>query len=339
MPAARPTVREVAQRAGVSSATVSYVFNGRANRPSVPDATRQRVLQAAAEVGYEPNHAARSLRRQRSEVVCLVRTAVGGPWVEVLTEQLYEMAAARDHSVITLVVESPERAEHALRVLRRRYADGVIFTPTFFRFPQQELSSLADRGVQLVVFDEETEPRGFDVVRVNAARACAEAVRYLIGRGHRRIAYLGHREDLDDHARSDRYAGYSEAMLGGGARIDERLVVEGADSREEAYLAARRLVSLRDRPTAVFCASDRSALAMMWAVRDMGLAVPDDLAVIGVGNLPEGRVMKPHLTTVGTDSLDFGDVVDRLFHRLSSGDQVPGDVMHRDWRLIVRESA
>lgn len=323
----------------MSSATVSYVFNGRANRPAVPEATRRRVLQAATEVGYEPNHAARSLRRQRTEVVCLVRTAVGGPWVEVLTEQMYEMAAARNYSVITLVVESLERAEHALRVLRRRYADGVVFTPTFFRFPQQELGSLAARGVQLVVFDEEMEALGFDVVRVNAARACADAVRHLLGQGHHRIAYLGHREDLDDRARSERYAGYREAMLRDGPGIDERLVIEGADSREEAYLAAGRLMSGRDGPTAVFCASDRSALAVMWAVRDMGLSVPDDLAVIGVGNLPEGRVMKPHLTTVGTESLDFGDIVGRLFHRLGSEEEVPARVIHRDWKLIVRESA
>jgi LacI family transcriptional regulator len=167
-----PTLRDVAVQAGVSVATVSYVLSGRRDRVRpVADQTRARILAAVAAVGYQRNHAGRSLRRNRTELVGVVYPPPDSPWLGELVEQLHSSAIDRTYAVISLPVGPDDNTESVLRVLREHYIDGAILAPEHY-LVAEEISQLAGHGLALVVFDDSITPAGFDVVRLGEHAAC-----------------------------------------------------------------------------------------------------------------------------------------------------------------------
>ncbi|MGH3588879.1 MAG: LacI family DNA-binding transcriptional regulator [Pseudonocardia sp.] len=340
MPPRRPTQRDIAARAGVSTATVSYVLSGRRGgvKPPPPE-TRERVLRAVAETGYQLDQAGRSLRRQRTDVVGLVYPAPSSPWSDRLAEQLQQAAAQRGLAVVAIPVSAGTPHAAILRLLRQRYVDGAVLLPDC-PFDGAELAALAEQGSALVVFDDTLEPDGFDVVRQGRERACRAAVERLVAAGHRRIAFLAHPDErggvLDD---SVKLRSYRDVLAAHGIDVDPDLVRPVADSRSAAYAAVRDLLRRADAPTALLSATDRAAVDGIWAARDLGRAVPERLAVIGIGNIPEGLMISPALTTVGAPALDFSREVARLFDRLDAPTPLPGEELAAPWELIVRASA
>lgn len=334
----RPTQREVAERAGVSSATVSYVLSGRRGRNNpVTDETRDRVLAAVKELGYRTNHAARSLRRDRTDLVCVVHRPPSNPWVEELVEQLHTSATERGYSVVTVPVASRDRTDTVLRVLREGFVDGAIVAPDAGLDPR-DIRALAAAALPLVVFDDTMPARRLDVVRLTQQSACRAAVSHLIERGHRRIGYLAHDEELVPGSDGVKYAAYREALAEHGIALDPALVVPGADFRPDAYAQTQKLLQQSVPPTAIFSASDRGAINAIRAAKDAGLRVPDDLAVLGVGNTREGESGQPSLTTVGAERTDFTDVIAALWERITTP-ATPGRELQQPWRLVQRESA
>ncbi|HEY3504740.1 MAG TPA: LacI family DNA-binding transcriptional regulator [Actinocatenispora sp.] len=336
-----PTQRDVALRAGVSTATVSYILSGRRDRatPVTPE-TRDRVLAAVDELGYRLNHAARSLRRQRTELVCLVYRMPDNAWVERLTEQIQEVGATHGYAMIALPLRSERPGEPALRVLRERYVDGVVVAPGALIDPD-ELATLAGMGLALLVFADDLAADGYDVVDQAQAAACRELVRHLVSRGHRRIGYLAHDVELaapDDPVQSLKYRAVAGALADAGVPLADGLLRPGADVRDRAYTETQELLRSPEPPTALISASDRGAVDAIWAARDLGRSVPGDLAVAGIGNTAEGAAIAPALTTVGLPRLDFTAPVDRLFERISAGPTLPGVRLRQPWRLFVRDS-
>jgi DNA-binding LacI/PurR family transcriptional regulator len=335
----RPTQRDIAHRAGVSTATVSYVLSGRRGgaKPPPPE-TRERVLRAVEETGYQLDQAGRSLRRQRTDVVGLMYPAPSSPWSDRLAEQLQATAAERGLAVVALPVASSTPTQAILRVLRQRYIDGAILLNDC-PLGGAELSALAEQGLSLVVFDDDLAPGGFDVVRQDRERACRAAVERLIADGNRRIAYLAHEgEQLGRPSASVKLRSYLDGLAAHGIAVDPDLVLPVADSRSEAHAAVRDLLRRPGTCTALLSATDRAAVDAIWAAREAGVSVPDDLAVIGIGNIPDGLMISPTLTTVGAPILDFSREVDRLFTRLDAAGPLPGEVLTAPWELIERES-
>ncbi|MEQ4725555.1 LacI family DNA-binding transcriptional regulator [Nonomuraea sp. B19D2] len=331
----RPTARQVAELANVSVATVSYVLSGR-DRPVAAE-TRQRVLDAARQLGYTPNQAARSLRKRRTQRVCLVLSSLGGvPSDERLATDLHEMADARGYSVVTLAVYSEARAKAAVDVLRSGIADGALVNLTGDHLTHELLTGLAATGLPMVVLSNESGLEGCDVVRTPEAEACAEAVEHLLGQGRRRIAFLAHRHELYRDKPAGRLLGYTTALERHG--VTERIIVSGADDRVAAYQTAAELLRSPDRPDAIFAASDRAAISAIWAARDAGLSVPADVAIVGVGNIDEGLISNPQLSTVGPLRHDYTDVVRLLFDRLQAEEPPPAREIVRSWTFLRRGS-
>lgn len=335
----RPTQRDVARRAGVSTATVSYVLSGRRGSGAPPTpATAARVRTAAAELGYAIDHMGRSLRRQRSDVLAVVYAAPSSPWSDRLVEQLQERAAGRGETVIALPLGATTPPETVWRALRQGFVDGAVVLAGA-PVDVAELRALAARGLGLVVVDDELEPDGFDVVRQGQAAACRAAVEHLVAGGHRRIGYLGHAHERLDGPRSPRLRGYLDVLAEHDLPVDADLVRPVADSRSDAYAAVQEMLRRPDPPTALFSATDRAAVDGIWAARDSGVDVPGRLAVIGVGNIPEGLMISPPLTTVGAPELDFTPLVDRLLARVDAAEPPAGEELDAPWTLIARGSA
>ncbi|MEU4571159.1 LacI family DNA-binding transcriptional regulator [Nonomuraea sp. NPDC023979] len=334
----RPTAKQVAELAGVSIATVSYVLGGRDRR--VAAETRQRVIDAAAQLGYTPNQAARSLRRRRTQRVCLVQSSFGGvPTDERLARDLHEMADGHGYSVVTLTVYSEARAVAAVDVLRGGIADGVLIHAVGDHLTEDLLSSVVATRMPTVVIGQENVPPGCDVVRTPEAEACAEAVEHLIAQGRRRIAFLAQRYELYRERPAGRLLGYTTALDRHGVDPARRIVVPGADDRVGAYQAATALLRGPEPPDAIFAASDRAAISTIWAARDAGLRVPDDVAVVGVGNIDEGLIANPQLSTVGPLRHDYTDVVRLLFDRLQADEPLPDREIVRSWAFLRRGSS
>jgi len=328
----RTTLRDVAAAAGVSVATCSYVLSGRADRTTpLPEPTRHRVEEPARQLGYKGNTAARSLRRQRSELLALVYAPPVGPWLDRLTMQCEDIAAAHGYSVIGVPVRRLDRAAQSLRVITRGHVDAAIFTPGLS--DDLDLTAARRSTRALMAFSDHLDPNGVDVVRNNVRQAVAEATAYLLDAGRERIAFLSHAARNDD-----RYLGYVDALQARGLDADPELVRIGAASREEAVVVVRDLLESPNPPDAVVSESDRGAFAALQAAVDRGFKVPDDLAVIGTGNTLEATYSSPPLTSVGMYQLDFTEMVEALFARIDDP-TLPARELSMPWVLNHRESA
>ena len=340
----QPTSRDVAALAGVSIATVSFVMNGRDDR-RVGAATRERVLAAARSLAYAPNQSARSLRRRRTERVVLVVGSIGVPAHDQLARDLHAAADDAGYGVLTLVVDSVARAAKAVELLRQRIADGAVIASSVPHLQEETFADLAHSGLPLVVLSNHVPAAGFDVVRAPEQLACTDALDHLFRSGRRRVAFVGHAHEAgatDEEwsgRPSERRAAYLDALARHDQPVDAQLIRPGADSRVAGYRAASDLMALSAPPDAIFAASDRAAISAIRAVVDSGRTVPGDVAVVGVGNLEEGLITRPALSTVGPDAQDYTDVSRLLFERLSSTRPPAGRELTTTWSFIPRESS
>ncbi|SDS82894.1 LacI family DNA-binding transcriptional regulator [Jiangella sp. DSM 45060] len=335
----QPTSRDVAALAGVSVATVSYVMNGRTDR-RIPAETRDRVLEAAGRLAYAPNRSARSLRNRRTEQVCLVVGSIGVPAYDQLAQDIHDRADEAGYGVLTIVVNSPARAAKAVELLQQRIADGAVIAPDIRFLDGAELTGLARGGLPMVVMSNTAPPDGFDVVRAPQTPACDAAFDHLFGAGRRRVAFVGHRYEVDDPSSSERMSAYLAALERHGAEPDPSLVVTGADDRVAAYHAVTALLDRPDPPDAVFAASARAGVSAIWAARDAGAGVPGELAVVGAGNLPESLITRPALSTVGPATEDdFTEVARLLFDRIDAGVPERGRELSDPWAFHPRGSS
>jgi DNA-binding LacI/PurR family transcriptional regulator len=332
----RVTLLDVAAAAGVSVATCSYVLSGRTDRTRLlPEETQQKVTEAARRLGYTGNTAARMLRRQRTELIALVYAPPVGPWLDRLTMQCQDLAADHGYSVVGLPIRRPDRAEHALRVITQGYVDGAIFTHGMA--DNLDLDRLSHSTRALLAFSEHLPAGPADVVRNRTRLAIAGATRHLFESGRSRVAFLSHRPLDGAGPDDDLYQGYLDAHREKQRTADPALVQAGASSREEAVVAVRDLLRLPDPPEALLSESDRGALAGMQAARELGVRVPEDLAVVGVGNTSEGAFASPPLTSVGMAEFDFTAVIELLFARIDDPNQ-PCRALDMPWVLNIRSS-
>ncbi|MFJ5955658.1 LacI family DNA-binding transcriptional regulator [Paenarthrobacter sp. NPDC092416] len=338
----RPTIRMVAELAGVSTATVSYVLSGRRGDggPGVSDPTAEKVKAAAERLGYRPNQAARAIRTGRTNTVILSLTMLSDPWSLSVIEAVQRAAAP--YGITPMILGDADW----VKVLGTHNADAV-FVDAVREEQRDALRRLAEHGTTLVVFDEELEAEQFDVIRSIAGPGCRMAVEHLL-HGHRKIACLTPTTSAGTSGGS-RYRAYSEALADAGVPEREDYVGLFDGTTAGAYAAAMRLLSMADRPTAIYATTDFAAVSAVNAAQRLGLVVGKDVDIIGVGNTVEGERMTPSLSTVGP--VDFFDKLARLLLQRASGqDAVPnqrlagGDtgsplVLDFPWHLFVRESA
>jgi LacI family transcriptional regulator len=329
-PSARVTIRDVAAQAGVSVATVSKVLN---QRYGVAATTLARVQAVIEELGYEASLVAQSLRNHRTNVIGIL-VADLEPFS---TELLKGAADAIRGSGFELVVYSAggrtgDPAGWEKRYLSRlsgTLVDGaVLVTPT--------VSLEALPGTPVVAVDPHTGPSALPTIDSDNLRGAQLATEHLLGLGHRRIAFLTGRPDLQ--SAQLRKTGYLRALAAAGVPVDEGLIRVGAYDPATSAASARDLLTGPDRPTAVFAANDLSAIATVGAARALGLGVPEDLSVVGFDNVPESVLCTPPLTTVDQPIREMGHRAITLLIALINGDEVERTHLTLDTGLVVRGS-
>lgn len=312
----RPKIKDIAERAGVSVATVSRALSGSS---LVTDETRKRINALARELNYRPNVSARNLRTRRSMSVLLVVRDVGNPFYLEILKGVEATAREAGYAVLMGNTENdPDREVEYFNMLRDGHADGMILMTG--KLPPPEPGESADLShLPVVIALEMIEGSGFPHVQIDNVAAAEAAVDHLIALGHRRIAHIA--GPLPEVMALHRRDGYRAAMKAAGLAIPEGYEVRGDYLLESGEACASDLFALPEPPTAIFAANDEMAYGAIHALRRLGRDVPGDVSVVGFDDLYLSKAFYPPLTTVSQPRADIGrTAMSQLLNVLSDGD-------------------
>lgn len=333
----RPTQADVARLAGVSQAMVSYILNDNAVI-AVPAETRQRIMEAIDKLGYVPDRAAQSLRTRKTYTIACIIPDITNPFYPAFERGIQDVAERHGYDLITY--NSDGLADKELKCLhsaQRGRVEGVV--GVFFHLTAAQLRPLLDRGVAVVRLESRKPGKGrlaLDNLYVDNCAAARAAVAYLIEKGHARIGMLAGQQG----PRAARGQGYQQALECAHIPFDPALVREGPFAEEGGYQGMREMLALSRRPTAVFAANDLIAMGALVALREAGLQVPGDIAVVGFDDIPFAKLVSPPLTTVAQFEHKLGRrAAEMVFERLNGEAPPAGRSEEMPSQLIVRESA
>jgi DNA-binding LacI/PurR family transcriptional regulator len=306
----RPTILDVAERAGVSKSLVSLVMR---KSPHVSDEKRAAVLKAAEELGYRPNAVARSLVRRRSYLIGVMLSNVHNPFFADVVDSIEERAAANGYrALFNSGKRVPSREQRALETLLELQTDGLILAGTLL--DTKTINEAAADGVPIAVISRVMRTDRVDTVTGDDRAGPGLAVDHLVSLGHRRIAHIDGGRGAGARTRR---GGFNAAMRRHGL---DPIAVGGSYTEEGGVAGVRRLVEMGCRATAILAANDLAALGVLQALSEMDLVVPDDVSLIGYDNawLAEMRLLS--LTTIDQARHELGaTAVELLIDRLDRG--------------------
>jgi LacI family transcriptional regulator len=329
----RATIREIAELAGVSIATVSRVVNG---REDVSPETRELVQRVVRERGYSPNRSARGLSGGRTGLIGATVPMVHYPYFSQLVggaaEALYEQDM---RLVLCPTMHEHEREVSLLERLMHGTTDGALMI-----LPEEssdELSALLNHGYRFVVIDP-MMPLNERIPAVSAAHAAGadQAMKHLLSIGHTRIGAITGPRGVK--ATEDRRRGYYAALAAAGLMPDPVLEVEGNFEISGGVSAAEQLLDLPEPPTAIFSFNDNMAIGAMQTARARSVRIPEDLSIVGFDDLEEAAIVTPALTTVRQPLAEMGRIAVSLLLRLLDNQRLEALHVELGTRLIVRDS-
>ncbi|MCC7368256.1 MAG: LacI family DNA-binding transcriptional regulator [Chloroflexi bacterium] len=343
------TLEEVARQAGVSKTTASVVLNGRAEQVRISESTRDRVMAVANELGYVPDHAARSLRRRRTGIISLLLWRLGSPFFSEIASGVGSVAGSRDYEVSVIDAHDLEAELRALQHLRQGSADGVIIAVNRRQAVGAAFDSLlllAQRRLPVVILLDHSPHPSIPSIRVDDFDGGYIATRHLVGLGHRRIGHMTW-DDVplvtdEPDAGHGRFQGYRKALAEAGIEFVPSWVTAGPRGTNGGLELARRFVAAHPdpstRPTAIFATNDLIAIAAMRGLHEAGLRVPDDIAMVGFHGVELGTLTIPALTTVVLGSTELGRLGAETLFDLLDGHEPADPERVLPVRLVVRES-
>jgi LacI family transcriptional regulator len=329
----RSTIREIAQAAGVSIATVSRVLNG---RPDVAPETRETVLRVVRDQGFSMNRSARALSGGKTGLVGVTLPIVEAAYFSVILSGAAEALYEHDMRIVLCpTLHQHEREVTLLDRLMQGTTDGaVLMLP---EESNEELRALQRHGYPFVVVDPRVQlDEGIPAVSAGHASGAVAATEHLLSLGHRRIgAITGPRSWL---ASSERLTGYHAALATAGVMPDPQIILESGFQTEPGARAAGRLLDLPEPPTAIFAFNDNIAIGALRAAKKRGLRVPEDLSVVGFDDSEHAAIVTPPLTTVRQPLAEMGRMAVMLLTRLLEGQRLEALHIELKTRLVLRGS-
>jgi len=330
------SIREVAERAGVSLGTVSNVLN----RPEiVAEETRRRVQLVIEEIGFVPNGSARQLRAGRSQHIGLVVLDVANPFFTEVARGVEDAAHAAGYVVILCNADdSAEKESHYLRVLEEQRTQGVLITPV--QSDASYLQRLRQRGIAVVLLDRPSRIKDLCSVTVDDIRGGELATAHLLEQGHERIGFV--HGPLSIRQCAERRRGVLRAVRAAGLDPDQVIVdiTTSTQRAREGEESVEKLLRARIKPTAVFCANDLLALGLMRGLMKQGISIPGDFALVGYDDVEFASMLSTPLTTIRQPKYELGRTAAELLLDEASN---PTSHQHKHIvfqpELIVRESS
>lgn len=309
--------------------TVSRVVN---RSGPVSEGVRQRVQEAIAELGYTPNRLARGLRSNRTHTVALVVSDITNPFFTTLARGVEDAASERDNLVLLCNTDESEAEElRYLEMLSQQAVDGVLLVPA--RSGRAAYDLAKRRNLPLVMLDRRVELPDISVVRGDSYGGAEQMGRFIYEQGHREIAILA--GPMGVTSSDDRVAGVLNALRDTDAHVS---VIYGKFSPESGYESVQRVMGSSPRPTVLFALNNFSTIGALQGLYDLGLSVPEDVALVGYDEIPKSMVAIPFLTVVAQPAYELGrqGVIELLEH-VESADREPREIV-MPTELIIRRS-
>jgi DNA-binding LacI/PurR family transcriptional regulator len=324
-------IKDIAEAAGVSTATVSRVLSGKQNvRPEV----KSKVLEVVKRMNYSPNRAARSLRSRKSSTIGLIVADIQNPFFASVTRAVEDVAQASDYSVILCNTdENPDKERMYLELMQDENAAGIILSPTgklATHFPQE----LAGPG-PMVIIDRKITDVSVDCVVIDNFNAARTVTQHMLEHGYKRIAGLFGANSVTG---KERLAGFRAALQGAGMAIDDTYVVEIPAREFEGHTAATRLLDLENPPDAILTSSGLLAAGAFKAIRDREIPVPNTIAFATFDESPWTTMIRPAITVIEQPTYTIGQTAaEMLLKRIADPDRPTRHVV-LSHKLIIRQS-
>jgi LacI family transcriptional regulator len=329
------TMKRIAADLGVSITTVSKVVN---NHADIGQVTRARVLARVEELGYRPNAVARSLTLRRTHTLGVVIPDLMHSFFVEVVAGIESVASAQGYGLLLCSsTENPRKERSELEMLRSRQVDGIVLASVHGSNNSELLQRIAAHGGALVMIDRDDHPR------VRCHRVLTDddlvgrmATEHLLAQGRRSIAHIAGPPLI--HARR-RESGYLAALRDAGIEVQPEWIARGGFMDADGYHAMQRLLATDSPIDAVFAANDPAAIGAMQAIWEAGLLVPQDIAVVGAGDIAHGDLLKVPLTTIGWAKEELGRrAAELIFEQISGHEEAAFRRVVIPPRLVVRES-
>ncbi|MCW3789964.1 LacI family transcriptional regulator [Paenibacillus sp. LS1] len=322
------TIKDVAKMAGVASSTVSCVLNDKGN---VSETTRQRVLAAAGQLNYVKNGPASEMKRQSTQTIGVIVHDMSSPYFSDLVNGIQSIAMSHGYDMIVCSSLGGEKST-AHRYIRERRIDGAIVIAQ--NIEDQLLIEASEAGFPIVVMDRDLDAPHIVKVLMSDTQGGYLATRYLIDKGHRTIAYIS--GPAHSECNLQRYQGYLNAMAEAGIEENPAWKIGGQYLKQDGYHAAKKLLE-GELPSAVFFANDEMAFGGLEAFREHGIAVPEQLSVIGFDNIPASQYVQPPLTTFRQPKTDAAQLAGHVLFQRLKGESVE-NLYTLDIQCVERDS-
>lgn len=331
------TIKDLAKRLNLAVSTVSRALR---DHPDISEDTKKRVQDMAAECNYQPNIIAQSLQNKRTNIIGVILPEIRHNFFSSAISGIEETAYKNGYAI--MVCQSHETYEREVlnaRTLAGQRVAGIIMSLAMETKDYKHLEQIQKQGVALVLFDRVADEVEACKVVVDDYAGAREAVTHLIRKGYKRIAHLG--GPLHEYVSRNRFAGYQKALEEHEIAYDHTLVVTGGFHEHDGRSGIARLLKLPTPPDAVFTVNDPVAIGAYTFLKDIGLNIPNDIALVGFSNNPISAMIDPPLTTVNQPATEMGRIAARLMLKQLEASGKPFAPVTRVLKtdLVIRSSA
>lgn len=328
-------IKSVAKKAGVSVATVSRVLN---HPDAVAPETKEHILSIMESLNYKPNWMARGLKLNRTGAIALLIPEITDLGYMEIAKGVEDVAHQKSYNTMLCASEDDQNKEKEyIENFISRKIDGVILVSTHLK--KNELLQIKEQDIPVVLIGRNEELAGENLVYTDFRAAAADATRHMIEIGYKKIGFIqGNRPKIEN---ADKLEGFQKTMEEEGLSFEPEHIIKEENNIEGGFLAASKLLNLKDRPEAILITSDMMAIGAMEKIKQSGLCIPQDMAVVGFDNLKISGYLEPKLTTVSKPMYRMGLVAARLLFDLiedeNHEDNEPQEILIQS-KLKVRKS-
>ncbi|MFD3157605.1 LacI family DNA-binding transcriptional regulator [Haloimpatiens sp. FM7330] len=298
------TIYDIAKKADVSRSTVSRVLN---DSGYVKEETREKIIKVMKELNYTPSAIARSLSTNKTNTIGVVIPEISNPFFGKITKGISEVADKNNYNIILCDTnESVEKELKALKVLKEQRIQGIIITPTVAEneFNSEYLNALENLGIPIVLLDGHIKYSDFNGVFVDHIKGACDATQALLDEGHRKIAIITGR--MESRPAKERLNGYKKALAINNIPVDEKYIFYGDYTHEKAYEITKQIMSMEDRPTAIFVSSNIMILGCIRAFYEENIRIPEDMAIIGFDEVDTLNIIGMNISFVSGPTTELG---------------------------------
>ncbi len=331
------TIHDIAKSLNIAASTVSRALN---DNPLISENTRKLIKQKAVEMGYRPNNLAANFRTKRTNTIGVIVPLINRHFFSSVISGIEQVAYTNGFAVT--ISQSNDTIEKEMKIAQTLFAnrvDGLILSIGMQTTRIDHLRLFSDRKVPLVFFDRVVDEIEAHKIVVDDFGGAYKATEHLISQGAKNIAHIGGPLNLGIY--QNRLLGYKEALKNAGLVADESMLIHNSLTREEGTKAIEKLFSKSNKPDAIFCANDTTALSSIIYLRQKGIKIPDDVLVVGFSNEPFSEVVTPSISTIQQPGFEMGKMAAELLigqiHSKSKTSEYQTIVMPT--KLIIRQSS